>query len=306
MFRGVYAALFTPFDEAGEIDYRLLRQHVEFLATRGLHGLYVCGNSGQGLFLSVVERQRVLDTVLDQVSGRLTVIAHVASMTLADARRLAEHASSAGADAIASLPPVYWSYSVNEVVDYYRALNDGAKLPCLIYHIPALSAGLSNEALMQLAAIPQIRGLKYTDSNYFQLQELLQRLDGRWIAFSGMDQLFLPGLTMGVVGAIGGNMNTFPELFRAIFEDFNAGHWQTAMDTQALITRILGARDRHGSKAGFDNLTASRALLKLRGLAPGCCRAPMLRQLPAEAERSLLDAVRQALDEAGVQLDTVE
>lgn len=289
--KGVFAALFTPFDERDEVSEERLRTHVEFLIEKGLHGLYVCGNSGQGLYMSVAERQRVLEIVKDQVKGRVTIIAHIAAMATRDARALVTHANELGVDAIASLPPVYWNHTPDEIVQYYRDINADNKLPCFIYHIPELSGQISRETMLKLGEIEQICGLKYTDTNFFILQDLLQQMKGKWIAFSGPDQLFLPALTMGVVGSIGSNQNVYPELFVSIYNDFMAGNIDRARKTQALVTRLLVACNAYGS------ITATKAMLKLRGHDPGFARRPLQPSLPADTEQALMDEIRSILQD---------
>jgi N-acetylneuraminate lyase len=294
MFNGVYAALFTPFDKKEEICEKCLREHTEFLIEKGLHGLYVCGNSGQGLYMSVDERKHVLEIVKDQAKGRVTLIAHVACMITKDAEELVSHANELKVDGIASLPPIYWPYTSDEIVKYYQDINSNNDLPCFIYHIPRLAGGgISMETMLRLGEIPQIQGLKYTDADFFALQALLQKMKGKWIAFSGPDQLFLPALCMGVIGSIGSTQNIFPELFVSIYNDFLEGNIDKARETQSIVTRILSTRNTYGM------LTASKTLLKLRGLKPGCLRRPMTPYLEKEEIPLLLNDIRKILEEGG-------
>ena len=93
--------------------------------------------------------------------------------------------------------------------------------PCFIYHIPMTTGVyLSSKEFAKMTRIGNIAGLKYTESNLYELQKLLQETEGKWIAFSGMDQLFLPALTMGVVGCIGTTQNVIPDVFIQIYNHF--------------------------------------------------------------------------------------
>ena len=76
MFTGVFAALMTPFNDNGDLWEEHLQRHVEILVEAGVDGLYLCGNSGQGLYLSVEERCRIAELVQEQVAGRIALIAH--------------------------------------------------------------------------------------------------------------------------------------------------------------------------------------------------------------------------------------
>jgi len=286
MFKGVYAALMTILDEKDEICEQRMRTLVDFLIEKGLDGLYVSGNSGQGVYMSVDERKHVMDIVSSQAAGRIRIIAHVGAMTTRDARALATYANDIGLDAISSMPPIYWKYTPDEIINYYRAINESNGLPCFVYYIPThQSSELSLDTMVQLGEIEQIIGLKFTDSNFYVLQKLLHRMDGKWIAFSGSDQLFLPALTMGVVGSIGTNQNVVPELFRAIYDQFQAGNLRKAMEYQDTFNRLVAVRDRFGL------IAPSKAILKLRGIDPGFMREPMTKCLTAGQERELLDDV---------------
>jgi N-acetylneuraminate lyase len=277
---GVYAALLTPFDEEDRVCLARLRDHLAFLVEGGVQGVYVCGNSGQGLFLSVPERRRILETVVEQVGGRIGIIAHVAAIATRDALELARHASELAVDAVASLPPVYWTYSPEEILAYYRALAAASKRPLIIYHRPGGGGqSLHADTLAELTRIPEIGGIKFTDPDFFQLQRLLDRSEGRWVAFSGPDELFLPALTMGVAGCIGTTQNAVPGIFRFIHDCFGSGRMDAAMDAQHLITELVGLY-----WDGPGTIPVAKALLRARGIDPGYCRPPVIRRVDASTE----------------------
>jgi N-acetylneuraminate lyase len=89
-----------------------------------VQGLYVGGSSGECIYHSVAERKAVLEAVMEEVGGKLTVIAHVACNNTADSRTLAAHAESLGVDAIASIPPIYFHLPEDAI-----ARNTGTTFP---------------------------------------------------------------------------------------------------------------------------------------------------------------------------------
>ncbi|MCK5803096.1 MAG: dihydrodipicolinate synthase family protein [Lentisphaeria bacterium] len=298
MFQGVYAALFTPFDETGEIVECQLREHVEWLVKKGISGLYICGNSGQGVFLSVEERKRVHSIVNDQVSGRAEVIAHVAALNTRDAKTLIDHSNEIGLDAVSSLSPIYWSYSEREVVNYYRDIMKDSDLPCLMYVKPGAGASeIDVQTVLEIAEIPGMVGMKYTSPNFFRMQDICLRLGGDWVVLSGPDELFLPALTMGVRGSIGTTQNVFPELFIEIHRCFKEGDLPRAMAIQQVITRLVSLYRPHGGVA------VAHAMLTLRGFPLSLCRPPFTRAMPEPDRTEMLAKTREIIARSPLPLE---
>ncbi len=290
MFTGTFAALLTPFDRQGDLVEERLRDHVEWLIGKGIDGLYVCGNTGQGVYLSVPERCRVLEIAKAQARGRCRIIAHVATLATRDAQALAAHASTLGVDAIASLAPIYWAYRDDEIVGYYRDLMQASRLPGLMYvwSGPGI-ADLSLETVLRVAQIPGMAGMKYTSADFFRMQAICQRVGREWLVLSGPDELFLPALTMGAKGSIGTTQNVFPELFQEIQRCFQAGDFSRAMALQQTVTRIVSLYKPYGSAV------TAQTMLTLRGLPLAYCRAPFTAGVPAAEAERLLASLRQII-----------
>ena len=107
-FSGAWPALVTPFTAKDEVNVSVLRELVDYLIDKRVGGFYVCGGTGEGLFMSPEERKLVTETAVNQVDGRVPVIAHVGSMIVGDAVQLAAHAQAIGAAGISSvIPPMF-------------------------------------------------------------------------------------------------------------------------------------------------------------------------------------------------------
>lgn len=297
MLSGIFAALLTPCDGRGDIVEEMVRAHVEWLIGRGIDGLYVCGNTGQGVYLSVPERRRLLEVVKDQARGRCRVIAHVAALATRDAQALAAHASDLGVDAVASLAPIYWAYREDEIVGYYRDLAQASRVPCLMYVWSGPGAAeLSVETVLRVAEIPRMAGMKFTSPDFFRMQAICQQVGREWVVLSGPDELFLPALTMGVQGSIGTTQNVFPELFLEIHRAFRAGDLARAMAIQETVTRVVRLYRPWGSTA------TAHLMLTLRGFPLGLCRAPFAARVPPPEADRVLAALRQALEASPVPI----
>src|SRR6266436_4692685 len=152
MIRGVLLPIITPFDEKVRIDEELMRRLVDFHIKAGVHGLFVLGSTGQGPAMA-----------LDQAKSRVPVIIHVGTADAGSAVELAEHAAAHKADAVAIVPPYYYSdHSEYEIIAHYKAVHRAVPLPIFIYENPKYS-GISvppNLAVRMKEQVPTLKGIK--------------------------------------------------------------------------------------------------------------------------------------------------
>jgi len=170
--RGIIPALYTPFDRDGNINLKILPKQIEFLSNAGCSGFFVGGSSGEGALQSVRERKMFAEAVIEEVNHRLPVIIHVGAMNPEDSYELAGFSKKMGADAISSIVPYFYNYTVSEVVDYYRKLASAAELPLIVYYMPAIANHNSclEDFINGILSIPEVIGIKYTDSDLYRLQ----------------------------------------------------------------------------------------------------------------------------------------
>lgn len=148
--RGIFPATISPFAEDGRFDSQAMRKIVAYQIGAGVHGLYICGGTGEGLLMTVEERQEALEVVLDEVAGRAAVITHIGAFSTEDTIALAKHASGTKADAVAALPPA-WFYQPDDegLLRYYAELSDASQLPLLVYNIPQRTGIAMTESLFE-------------------------------------------------------------------------------------------------------------------------------------------------------------
>jgi N-acetylneuraminate lyase len=197
---------------------------------------------------------------------------------------LARHASLVGAQAVSSLPPA-GPYSFPEVRGYYEALAKESGVPVLVYYFPEVSAAIRTlEDVLELCAIPNVCGLKFTDFDLYRMS--LVARSGHTI-FNGRDEVLAAGLLMGAHGGIGSFYNLTPELFVAVFEHARAGRWEEARAAQDRINGLIRAVLR------FPMLAAIKRLLTWSGIECGAPAAPRRALSPSE-EAALKEAVQGA------------
>jgi len=134
--RGVLTALATPFTADGTIDEASLRILVNRSIAGGVHGVVACGSTGEFSTLSSSERRLVVEIVVDQVAGRVPVIAQTGATSTAEAVRLSRHAQSAGADVVMTVAPYYEPLTIDETLSYLRAVAGSVDIPVMLYNLP--------------------------------------------------------------------------------------------------------------------------------------------------------------------------
>ena len=140
MIRGVLLPIITPFDEKVRVDEQMMRQLVDFHIKAGVQGLFVLGSTGQGPAMTIEERKQTAAIALDQAKSRVPVIIHVGTADAGSAVELAEHAAAHKADAVAIVPPYYYSdHTEYEIIAHYKAVHKAVPLPIYIYENPKYS-----------------------------------------------------------------------------------------------------------------------------------------------------------------------
>lgn len=278
MFKGIWPAMLTPFDAYGDVDLPAIDRLVDHLIDEGAHGLYVCGSTGEGLLMNVAERMAVTERTIQRVAGRVPTMIHVGMIPTRDAATLAAHARTAGADAVAAIPPTFFGYSFNAIHDHYRAIGDAAEIPLFVYNIPS-AAGINVTPSMvtqMQATIPNLVGMKWTSPNLYEMRQIIELPN--MTVFSGPDEMCLPALSMGVVGAIGSTYNPMTRHFVRLYDAYRAGNLAEAQELQFAANRVI--------KAWLGHPGALKVMMRWQGVPIGQPRAP-LESLPAEREAAL-------------------
>jgi N-acetylneuraminate lyase len=282
--QGVIPALVTPFRADGDVDVPALERLIPKLYEAGAHGLYVCGQTGEGLVQSVAMRKAALEAAVRYSPPGKAVIAHVGAARMEDALELARHALQAGASAVSSLPPAGF-LTFDEIRSYYATLAASTELPLLVYYFPEAAPNVKGDQIGELCALPNVSGIKFTS---FELQRLAGLVRSGSVVLSGRDEVFAAGLLMGAHGGIGSFYNLVPELFCDVYAAAQRGAWSEARRVQDRINSLISIT------LGYPMISAIKKMLEWSGLPCGAALPPK-RDLTQAEETSL----RQELEGAG-------
>lgn len=261
---GVFPAMVTPFHTDGTLHVEMLEILIGRLYEGGADGLYICGQTGEGMQQPMAQRKAVAEHSVRLSPVGKSVIVHVGANSTREAMELARHAESVGAHLISSLPPM-GLYAFEEIVKYYRDLAAATSLPLLLYHHPESCPQLTPDRALQLCDLPNVEGFKFTDFNLYLLTLICDR--GLKV-FNGKDEIFAGGLLLGASGGIGTFYNIFPGAFVRLFALSQCGQWDQAANLQRAMNRVIEELFKMPMVPGV------REVLRLRGLECGDSLAP--------------------------------
>jgi N-acetylneuraminate lyase len=270
-YQGIIPAFYACYDEKGDISPEGVRALTRFFIENGVQGLYVGGSSGECIYQSVAERKLVLENVMAEAKGKLTIIAHVACNNTADSQELARHAESLGVDAIASIPPIYFKLPPYAIAKYWNDMSAAApNTDFIIYNIPQLAGvSLSVPLLQEMLKNPRVIGVK---NSSMPTQDIQMWVDEGAMVFNGPDEQLISGLVMGATGGIGGTYGAMPQLYVKLYKLVKEGDMKTALEIQNECCRIIYKMcSGHGNMYGM-----IKQILRING-GPDCgsVRAPL-------------------------------
>jgi dihydrodipicolinate synthase/N-acetylneuraminate lyase len=276
MLRGALAAAVTPLRDE-RLDAEAVAPYVDFLVGHGVDGLLALGTTGEGVMFPPAHRREIAQAFLDAAAGRIQVAVHAGAQTTHDTVALAEHAATAGADAVAVIAPPYFALDEEELLAHFEAAARAcAPVPFYLYEFEARSGyAIPLPVVERLRErVPNLAGMKVSDSPWERLEPYL--LDGLDV-FVGAESLLERGLAAGAAGAVSGLAASFPD---------------------AVVPLVRKPTPRAGEKVAalraelqrFPFHAASKAALGFRGVPFGPeVRAP-LRRL-TETERTEVERI---------------
>ena len=272
-YQGIFPAFYACYEDNGPVSPARTRALAKYLLEKGVKGLYVGGSSGECIYQGVEERKTILENVMAEVGGKMTIIAHVACNNTADSQELARHAESLGVDAIASIPPIYFHLPPYGIAQYWNDISAAApNTDFIIYNIPQLAGvALSIPLLQEMKKNPRVIGVKNSSMPTQDIQMWKDEGGADFVVMNGPDEQFISGLAMGATGGIGGTYAVMPELFQKVYDLYQAGEMKLAAEIQNEICRII-----YKMCSAHGNLYAvMKAVLKKHGMDVGSVRKPL-------------------------------
>ena len=281
--KGIVVPIVTPMNEDESINTDELRRQVDRQIEAGIHGIFPFGTNGEGYILNFDEKKLVLQTVIDQVAGRVPVYAGTGCISTKETIEQCKMAMDCGADVLSVITPSFAKASQHELIVHYETVAAAVpEAPIVLYNIPARTGNaLAPETVSELAKIDNIAGAKDSSGDWTNLSAyIVLTKDMDFAVLSGNDSLILKALQAGAKGAIAGCANVYPKNMVGIYENFKKGDLEAAQKCQDAVAPL-----RACFKYGNPN-TVVKTAVNLLGYPVGKCRAPF-NYLPEEGIEAL-------------------
>jgi len=217
---GIIVPLATPLHSDESVDEAGLRRLVQHVVRGGVHGVFVMGSTGEFAALADDERRRAVEVVVDEVKGKVPVLAGVGDSSTRRALLRVEQAQELGVDALVAILPYYHRVNnMEEAKEHFEAMAKAASLPIVIYNIPQrVGVSLTVEAIDDLREVPQVVGVKDSSEDFSRFQALVRMGSAAFRVFQGSELQAAAGLLLGAHGAVPGMANLAPRLCVELYE----------------------------------------------------------------------------------------
>jgi dihydrodipicolinate synthase/N-acetylneuraminate lyase len=288
---GVYPAIVTPFTKDGknvDIDKAIGVAH--HLVKQGVHGLFVCGTTGEGMLLSLDERKRMVAELMKAVGKKVTIIAHTGCFDTGSTIALTRHAQEVGAAAVGVVAPGFHGYDNASLRAHFVAVAKSVPgFPVLLYNIPGCAKNAISPALVcDLAKrCDNIVGMKDSGGSIINLNAVLMDAPKDFNVINGVDEYTFQAYLAGASGSVSSTANVVPGLFLDIFKNVRAGKLEKALKAQELLSRAC-ALFQYGAMVAF-----YKEGLRLQGVDAGFVRPPQ-RELNSGEKKALVKGLKAA------------
>jgi 4-hydroxy-tetrahydrodipicolinate synthase len=268
---GVIPAVVTPFDRNEEFNERVFRNLVDWLIEKRVTGIVPCGTTGEFSLMTQKERARVIEVCVDQVNGRIPVIAGTGDTATKLVIESSKHALDVGADAAIIVNPYYLKPKGGKgIYEHYATIAEAVDMPIILYNIPmATNQYIPWQVVEDLAEVDNIVGLKDSSGDLRYLMSVLEKVGYSIDVVVGWDEVVLPALAAGANGMILASANVIPQLWLEIFNYVREGNLGKAKTAQRKIQKFA----RHIVDTGA---LGAKLCLNYMGIPVGETRRPII------------------------------
>jgi 4-hydroxy-tetrahydrodipicolinate synthase len=291
--RGCGTALVTPFSRDGTIDVDALRRLVQFQLREGIDFLVPCGTTGETPTLEKEEYLGVIRVVVEEVGGKIPIIAGVGGNNTQHICELAKEVSLLGVQGILSVAPYYNKPTQEGLFQHFKAIAESTNLPVILYNVPSrTSSNIEPATVARLSKISNIVGIKEASGSIIQQMEVIHAVEPGFAVLSGDDAFTFPLMSLGSVGVISVVSNEIPgemtTLVRLLLEE----KYREARKLNAKLLPLM--------QANFieTNPIPVKAALAMMGMIEEVYRLPLVPMKPENRARLEKELISQGLLQA--------
>ncbi|MDP7180509.1 MAG: 4-hydroxy-tetrahydrodipicolinate synthase [Candidatus Woesearchaeota archaeon] len=280
MFKGVYTAIVTPFNDDESVDYETFNKLIDFNIDNGVTGIVPCGTTGESPTLSHDEHDKVIEATVKHVDGRVPVIAGTGSNCTKEAIRSTQHAEQVGADACLLVNPYYNKPTQEGLYRHFKAIADSVKFPCIVYNIKGRTAiNVETSTLIRLAKdCKNITAVKEASGDLEQMKEVIKQRPDGFSVLSGDDNMTLDLIKSGGDGVISVASNLVPDRMSKMVNAALDGDMPAAEDLNKELAPLFEAIFIE------TNPIPVKAALAMKGMLKEVYRLPICELMPESRE----------------------
>lgn len=243
IFKGAGVAIVTPFNEDGSINFNKFAEMIEEQIAGGTDAIIVCGTTGESACMTHEEHLECIKFCVEQVKGRIPVVAGAGSNCTETAIYLSQEAEKYGADGLLLVTPYYNKATQNGLYAHYKAIAESVKLPIILYNVPSRTGTniLPETAVRMCKEIPNIVGIKEASGNISQIAKLMSLAEGSVDLYSGNDDQIVPIMSLGGLGVISVLSNVAPKQTHDICQMYLDGDVEGAAKAQLEAIDLVDA-----------------------------------------------------------------
>ena len=289
IFTGAGVAIITPFTEDG-INFTELGRIIEDQIAGGTDAIIITGTSGESATMTDEEHKAAIKFAVDQVKGRIPVIAGTGSNETAYAVQLSEYAEKAGADALLVVTPYYNKCTQKGLLQHFRAIADHVNIPIILYNVPSRTGvNIKTETYAELAKHPNIAAVKEASGDLSAILKIRAACGDDLAIYSGNDDQIVPILSIGGKGVISVLSNVAPKVTHDICQLYFEGKVKESADLQ------IGWLDLISELFSEVNPIPVKTAMRLMGYVAGPLRLPL-----CEMEENHLAALQAVMKKHGL------
>lgn len=240
LFIGCAAALVTPFHRDSSVDTEALVRLIDMQLLAGMDAIVLLGTTGEASTLSMQEREQIITLGVQTVNKAMPVIVGTGSNDTRRAIEYARQARALGADGQLSVTPYYNKATQRGLIRHFSAIAESCDLPMLLYNVPSRTGvGISAETAKTLCAHPGIVGIKEASGDLSLTADILKKTEGALPVYAGNDDIILPMMAQGAMGAISVVANMLPAQTRAITNACLSGCYDQAQSAQHALLPLI-------------------------------------------------------------------
>jgi len=270
----------TPFREDLSLDESTLRSLIRRQIEAGIDFLVPCGTTGESPTLTRDEHLRVIDITVQEVDGRVPVLAGAGGYNTAEVIELAREIEALGADGLLSVTPYYNKPTQEGLYQHYKAIADSTRLPIILYSVQGRTGiNIEPATVRRLSEIGNIVGIKEASGNISQMSAILNIVPDDFIVLSGDDAITLPLIALGGRGVISVVSNEIPAEMAELVRLANAGNFDRA---RTLHRKYLPLMEVNFVES---NPVPVKAAMAAMGLLERTYRLPLVPPQPQSMDR---------------------